>query len=449
MVLGSRTDGGVHGLWRAQPGTCSVLSCLRVTSPGPSVVRRPTRGHGAVLRPRRLDRDGCIARSRVGEVHPRPLLRDAHDDRRGARRTGREVHRRRRPRGVRVAARPRGRSPSSRARSRCDPRGDGRAEQGAGTRPRSLAPDEDRREHGGGRHGRSRSRGDLDHRGCGQSGRATRAGRGTGRDRARRRHLSVGARRGRRRRDDPRPTQGVPGADRHAPVAGGGARSPWTRPPLRSPARRSRRGGGAAGPGTRPCRHGAPMPTLHDPWAVGHREVTGGRGVRPSAGRRGDGAFRPVPALRGRHHVLADLRDGASSRSHHGRRRPRNCAFEDQGTRRGDRARRRRRDSCRTGPWAGARNAVARRDLLGDPSALRGAVAVATPGPHVRRHPLGGADPARSHRACRRSVPRRSHDADLHDATGAARREIGLGRRGVERHDDPPRTARRPPTPTP
>ena len=144
-------------------------------------------GHGAVLRPRRLDGSRRVGGPRGGARAHAPLLRGSARDPRASRRHSGEVRRRCGDGRLRDPDGARGRRASCRARGLGDARGDRRARAG-GT---------DRDQHGRGRRGR-RGR-DARHRRRGQRRRAARAERPRRRSSHRGRDATSRPRCGRRR----------------------------------------------------------------------------------------------------------------------------------------------------------------------------------------------------------------------------------------------------------
>ena len=382
-------------------------------------------GHRRLLRPEGVDDPRRAARLGIAARGDDALLRGDARRARGARRPGREVHRRRRHGRLRDAEDPRGRRTPRRARGGRDEAAARRPERRARDPLGRHAREPHRREYGGGRGRRPDRRPAAGGRGHGQRRGPTRAG-GDGERGARRRAdiparpqqrpgRGCGAARAERQgRARPRLSAALGRGGRYRAAAAAAAGR--TRGRAGHPRRRVRRRG--------PCRH---LPDGHDRRAGGRRQVTPDRGVlrphRPDC----DDPPRPLPPVRARHHVLAAGRDRPPGGRNRGRGRARRRAREDRepGRRcRGDRAGR----SCgRSG----------RRRLPG-PGALLGRAQAA--GEHrlgaaaraqVRRHPLGRGDAARPDRAPPDDHRRRTAAPPVRDPAGsprAARLARGLGR---------------------
>ena len=173
---------------RGRPLLCHLRrSPGRVAGPGGAEGR-----DDPLLRSRRVDEAGRALRSRGAPAAARPLLRRREDDHRAPRRHDREVHRRRRLRGLRHADGPGGRrAAESSRRGRASRRGR-QPRRPARARPRRP----DRRQHRRGLRRRARPVG----RGRrGLDGEAARGGRAARRGPARPDHVGARRRRGRRR----------------------------------------------------------------------------------------------------------------------------------------------------------------------------------------------------------------------------------------------------------
>ena len=191
-----------------EPGRDEVLR--RVRHPADRGADRGSRGpqarDGALRGRGRFDRPRRAAGPRGAPGAYGPLLRDDAPDHRGARRHGREVHRRCCDGGLRHPERARGRcSPGGPGRGG-DPRRAVRTQRPTRGGARVRHPLPYRRHHRRGRRGRRGKPDDIGHRGHGQHRRAARAGGAAGRDPDRAAHLLAGPRR--RRGRGPRADRG-------------------------------------------------------------------------------------------------------------------------------------------------------------------------------------------------------------------------------------------------
>ena len=181
--LGSRAD--LRELRSGERGRLPLLPLLRGAARDCGARARAAKdGDGAVLRRDRLDRTGRVDGSGGAAGAAGAVLRADEGDRRGTRRHGREVHRRRGDGGLRRARAARGRRASRVP-------GGGRD---ARRLPRARDQRPDRRHHRRGRHRHRRAARD---RRCGQRRRPPGAGRCSGRGADRRRDARARARRGR------------------------------------------------------------------------------------------------------------------------------------------------------------------------------------------------------------------------------------------------------------
>ncbi len=326
----------------------------------------PQDRHDRLLGPQGLDGPRRTTRFRVAARGHDPLLRGDAGRARGARRHDREVHRRRDHGRLRPADPPRGRRAPGRP---------GRSGHATGTRPAERRPratlgrpplEPHRRLHGRGRGRRPDRRPAARHGRPGQHGRPPRAG---GADRPgphRRADLPpgprLGGRRGRRtaraqgqgRTGAGIPTPGGPSGGRPAPRRRGCGRIADGRP------------GGRDGAVARGLRHGRGRsypPHGHDRRRRRRREVAADPGVPRVGGRRRLHRSRALPALRPRHHVLADRGDRARGRRDR-RRRP---ARARPGQAARPHRRRRDRRAARLGHGPERRGVPARRSVLGRP----------------------------------------------------------------------------------